>query len=168
MSPVTNLIYQALREEPPLTGFRRSSPLRGASILPYDCGGSPGGELDAKRPEGWFPCRKPKAIESNALEQSLRPQAPCPATNPITTNRTSPRNGQDRSLQSILLCAANPQTPSRAGVPDSAGNLPEQIQKACDVLCPTVGDGVLDVPDGHINDCTFAGNLPPQKIARTT
>jgi len=54
MSPVTNLIYQALREEPPLTGFRRSSPLRGASILPYDCGGSPGGELDAKRPEGWF------------------------------------------------------------------------------------------------------------------
>ena len=54
------------------------------------------------------------------------------------------------------------------GGPDSAGNLPEQIQKTCDVLCPTVGDGVLDVPDGHINDCTFAGNLPPQKIARTT
>ena len=54
MSPVTNPIYQALREEPPLTGFRRSSPLRGAGILPYDCGGSPGGELDAKRPEGWF------------------------------------------------------------------------------------------------------------------
>ena len=86
----------------------------------------------------------------------------------VAASATRPRNGQDRSLQSILLCAANPQTPSRAGVPDSAGNLPEQIQKTCDVLCPTVGDGVLDVPDGHINDCTFAGNLPPQKIARTT
>ena len=90
------------------------------------------------------------------------------AANHIMSSTTKPRNGQDRSLQSILLCAANPQTPSRAGVPDSAGNLPEQIQKTCDVLCPTVGDGVLDVPDGHINDCTFAGNLPPQKIARTT
>ena len=86
----------------------------------------------------------------------------------VAASAAKPRNGQDRSLQSILLCAANPQTPSRAGVPDSAGNLPEQIQKTCDVLCPTVGDGVLDVPDGHINDCTFAGNLPPQKIARTT
>ena len=43
-----------------------------------------------------------------------------------------------------------------------------RYKKTCDVLCPTVGEGVLDVPDGHINDCTFAGNLPPQKIARTT
>ncbi|MFZ2595795.1 MAG: hypothetical protein WAX11_08405, partial [Gemmiger qucibialis] len=44
----------------------------------------------------------PKAIESNALEQSLGPQAPCPAKNPITTNRTRPRNGQDRPLQNKL------------------------------------------------------------------
>ncbi len=47
----------------------------------------------------------------------------------VAASATRPRNGQDRSLQSILLCAANPQTPSRAGGPDSAGNLPEQTGK---------------------------------------
>ena len=112
MSPVTNLIYQALREEPPLTGFRRSSPLRGASILPYDCGGSPGGELDAKRPEGWFLAANlkqsnPTPWNSHCARRHLAlPQIPSrPIGQGLGTVKTVPYrtnyNGQHALKQSV-------------------------------------------------------------------
>lgn len=111
MSPVTNLIYQALREEPPLTGFRRSSPLRGASILPYDCGGSPGGELDAKRPEGGLAANlkqsNPTPWNSHCARRHLAlPQIPSrPIGQGLGTVKTVPYrtnyNGQHTLKQSV-------------------------------------------------------------------
>ena len=111
MSPVTNLIYQALREEPPLTGFRRSSPLRGASILPYDCGGSPGGELDAKRPEGGLAANlkqsNPTPWNSHCARRYLAlPQIPSrPIGQGLGTVKTVPYrtnyNGQHALKQSV-------------------------------------------------------------------